>query len=71
VISESTIWGRTCDGLVTVIDAVNLPYIKMGDWILFEDMGAQTILVALSKLKAQRKYLRLWKLIFILYYIML
>lgn len=45
-ISQSSIWGPTCDGLDQVIDLVNLPLMKMGDWIIFEDMGAYTIPVA-------------------------
>jgi len=45
-IFESSIWGPTCDGLDKVINAVNLPHMKMGDWIVFEDMGAYTIPVA-------------------------
>lgn len=46
LISESSIWGPTCDGLDQVVDSVNLPLMKMGDWITFEDMGAYTIPVA-------------------------
>lgn len=45
-IFQSSIWGPTCDGLDQVIDLVNLPLMKMGDWIIFEDMGAYTIPVA-------------------------
>ncbi|VVC36127.1 Hypothetical protein CINCED_3A009577 [Cinara cedri] len=44
--SPCSIWGPTCDGLDQVIDQVNLPRMKMGDWIIFEDMGAYTIPVA-------------------------
>ncbi|XP_050524320.1 ornithine decarboxylase 1-like [Daktulosphaira vitifoliae] len=42
----SSIWGPTCDGLDQVIDSVNLPKMNMGDWIIFEDMGAYTLPVA-------------------------
>lgn len=43
---QSSIWGPTCDGLDQVINLVNMPLMKMGDWITFEDMGAYTIPVA-------------------------
>lgn len=45
-IYESSIWGPTCDGLDQVINSANLPLMKMGDWIVFEDMGAYTIPIA-------------------------
>lgn len=43
---ESSIWGPTCDGLDQVMDNVLLPDMKLGDWIIFEDMGAYTLPVA-------------------------
>ncbi|CAG9860321.1 unnamed protein product [Phyllotreta striolata] len=43
---ESSIWGPTCDGLDQVIESAVLPDMKIGDWIVFEDMGAYTLPVA-------------------------
>lgn len=43
---SSSIWGPTCDGLDKVIDDVRLPEMQIGDWIVFEDMGAYTLPVA-------------------------
>ncbi|XP_022172994.1 ornithine decarboxylase 1-like [Myzus persicae] len=45
-VCQSSIWGPTCDGLDQVVDLVNMPLMRMGDWITFEDMGAYTIPVA-------------------------
>ncbi|XP_060857004.1 ornithine decarboxylase 1-like [Metopolophium dirhodum] len=45
-ICESSIWGPTCDGLDKVVDFVNMPLLKMDEWITFENMGAYTIPVA-------------------------
>ncbi|KAJ8923913.1 hypothetical protein NQ315_006689 [Exocentrus adspersus] len=42
----SSIWGPTCDGLDQVVENVLLPDMKVGDWIVFEDMGAYTLPVA-------------------------
>ncbi|KAJ8933450.1 hypothetical protein NQ314_014007 [Rhamnusium bicolor] len=42
----SSIWGPTCDGLDQVIENVVLPDMKIGDWLIFEDMGAYTLPVA-------------------------
>lgn len=43
---SSSIWGPTCDGLDQVIDSVLMPEMKLGDWIVFENMGAYTLPVA-------------------------
>lgn len=43
---SSSIWGPTCDGLDQVIEDVVLPEMNIGDWIVFEDMGAYTLPVA-------------------------
>lgn len=40
---SSSIWGPTCDGLDNVIDDIPLPRMELGDWIIFEDMGAYTV----------------------------
>jgi len=43
---SSSIWGPTCDGLDQVIDETLLPELHVGDWLVFEDMGAYTLPVA-------------------------
>lgn len=42
----SSVWGPTCDGLDRVIESQLLPHLEIGDWLLFENMGAYTIPVA-------------------------
>ncbi|CAG9813762.1 unnamed protein product [Phaedon cochleariae] len=42
----SSVWGPTCDGLDQVVEHVMLPEMKVGDWLVFEDMGAYTLPVA-------------------------
>jgi len=42
----STIWGPTCDALDQIITDIQLPDINIGDFIIFENMGAYTIPVA-------------------------
>lgn len=42
----STIWGPTCDALDQILVDQQLPDIKIGDFIVFENMGAYTIPVA-------------------------
>ncbi|KAG5873671.1 hypothetical protein JTB14_013337 [Gonioctena quinquepunctata] len=42
----SSIWGPTCDGLDQVVEHVMMPDMKVGDWLVFEDMGAYTLPVA-------------------------
>lgn len=43
---SSSIWGPTCDGLDQVVDEVLFPKLELGDWIVFENMGAYTLPVA-------------------------
>ncbi|XP_072387904.1 ornithine decarboxylase 1-like [Diabrotica undecimpunctata] len=43
---DSSVWGPTCDGLDQVIEHAMLPEMKIGDWLVFEDMGAYTLPVA-------------------------
>lgn len=38
----SSIWGHTCDGLDRVVKSCELPNLKVGDWVYFEEMGAYT-----------------------------
>nr|QXT59673.1 ornithine decarboxylase 1 [Nephotettix cincticeps] len=42
----SSVWGPTCDGLDQVVESVLLPPLDIGDWLIFEDMGAYTLPVA-------------------------
>ncbi|XP_017779076.1 PREDICTED: ornithine decarboxylase-like [Nicrophorus vespilloides] len=43
---RSSVWGPTCDGLDQVVENHMLPEMKIGDWLIFEDMGAYTLPVA-------------------------
>lgn len=43
---SSSIWGPTCDGLDQVVEDIILPEMEVGDWLVFEDMGAYTLPVA-------------------------
>jgi len=40
---ECSIWGPTCDGLDQVCPKEFLPKLDMGDWMLFRNMGAYTL----------------------------
>uniref|UniRef100_A0A1B6GPX0 ornithine decarboxylase n=1 Tax=Cuerna arida TaxID=1464854 RepID=A0A1B6GPX0_9HEMI len=40
---DSSIWGPTCDGLDRVVDHILMPQLKVGDWLIFENMGAYTL----------------------------
>ncbi|XP_036027273.1 ornithine decarboxylase [Onychomys torridus] len=42
----SSIWGPTCDGLDRIVERCNLPEMHVGDWMLFENMGAYTVAAA-------------------------
>lgn len=42
----SSIWGPTCDGLDQVVEHIMLHDMNLGDWIVFENMGAYTLPVA-------------------------
>ncbi|XP_046412372.1 ornithine decarboxylase 1-like isoform X1 [Neodiprion fabricii] len=43
---QSSIWGPTCDGLDQVVENVLLQDMDLGEWIIFENMGAYTLPVA-------------------------
>lgn len=43
---NSSIWGPTCDGLDQVVQNIVLPEMELGDWVIFENMGAYTLPVA-------------------------
>ncbi|XP_076155759.1 ornithine decarboxylase [Alosa pseudoharengus] len=40
------IWGPTCDGLDRIVENSTLPDLQVGDWLLFENMGAYTVAAA-------------------------
>ncbi|KAM3843166.1 ornithine decarboxylase 1-like [Diretmus argenteus] len=41
-----SIWGPTCDGLDRIEEQCSLPDLQVGDWLLFENMGAYTVAAA-------------------------
>lgn len=43
---NTTIWGPTCDALDQICEDIKLPNLDIGDWMIFENMGAYTIPVA-------------------------
>lgn len=38
-----SIWGPTCDGLDRIVEQCYLPDMQVGDWLVFENMGAYTV----------------------------
>ena len=40
---NSSFWGPTCDGLDCIVKSIDFPEAHIGDWIIFEDMGAYTL----------------------------
>ncbi|XP_047197564.1 ornithine decarboxylase-like isoform X2 [Hippoglossus stenolepis] len=38
-----SIWGPTCDALDRIVEQCNLPDMQVGDWLVFENMGAYTV----------------------------
>ncbi|CAI9603773.1 unnamed protein product, partial [Staurois parvus] len=43
---SSSIWGPTCDGTDRIVEQCDLPELQVGDWILFENMGAYTMVAS-------------------------
>lgn len=43
---KSSVWGPTCDGMDCILKTCYLPSLNVGDWIIFENMGAYTISAA-------------------------
>ncbi|XP_066494525.1 antizyme inhibitor 2 [Tiliqua scincoides] len=39
---SSSLWGPTGDGLDRIADSMELPELHVGDWLIFENMGAHT-----------------------------
>ncbi|XP_069827479.1 antizyme inhibitor 2 isoform X3 [Dendropsophus ebraccatus] len=40
---NSSLWGPTCDGLDQIAENLQLPELQVGDWLLFDNMGAYTV----------------------------
>ncbi|XP_063046979.1 ornithine decarboxylase 1-like [Engraulis encrasicolus] len=38
-----SVWGQTCDGIDRIVEHTTLPELQVGDWLLFENMGAYTV----------------------------
>lgn len=43
VLYPCSIWGPTCDGLDRIVEQCKLPDLQVGDWLLFDNMGAYTV----------------------------
>lgn len=43
---STSIWGPTCDGLDRIVERCDLPEMHVGDWMVFENMGAYTVAAA-------------------------
>lgn len=43
---KTRVFGPTCDGLDTLYECVDLPKMEIGDWLVFNNMGAYTIAAA-------------------------
>lgn len=43
VMYPCSIWGPTCDGLDRIVEQCTLPDLQVGDWLIFENMGAYTV----------------------------
>jgi ornithine decarboxylase len=41
-----SVWGPTCDSMDCIYKAYRLPELNVGDWLLFENMGAYTMAAA-------------------------
>ena len=39
---NSSLWGPTCDSMDCIAKGVKLPELEVGDWLLYEGMGAYT-----------------------------
>lgn len=39
----SNVFGPTCDGLDVVLKDYQLPFLNIGDWLVFPNMGAYTL----------------------------
>lgn len=39
----TTLWGPTCDSIDKINDGLAMPEMAVGDWLVFENMGAYTV----------------------------
>jgi len=51
---NSSVWGPTCDSMDCLTKSISLPELSVGDWLVFENMGAYT-LVAASRFNGMNK----------------
>ncbi|XP_035213018.1 ornithine decarboxylase-like [Stegodyphus dumicola] len=45
-IKKSSLWGPTCDSMDRILETCHLPLMNVGEWLMFENMGAYTICAA-------------------------
>ncbi|XP_074832211.1 antizyme inhibitor 2 [Carettochelys insculpta] len=45
---SSSLWGPSCDGQDRIADGLELPELQVGDWLIFDNMGAYTIMASSS-----------------------
>lgn len=43
---KSSVWGPTCDSIDRIMETCNLPSMSVGEWLMFENMGAYTVCAA-------------------------
>lgn len=43
---KSSLWGPTCDSIDVIVKSCDMPVLNVGEWIMFENMGAYTICAA-------------------------
>lgn len=43
---SSIVWGATCDSCDKICEKVELPVMRVGDWMVFEKAGAYTMTLA-------------------------
>uniref|UniRef100_A0A8C5M301 Orn/DAP/Arg decarboxylase 2 N-terminal domain-containing protein n=1 Tax=Leptobrachium leishanense TaxID=445787 RepID=A0A8C5M301_9ANUR len=45
-IYNSSLWGPTCDGLDKIAEHLHIPELNVGDWLLFNNVGAYSMVTA-------------------------
>ncbi|KAG8198884.1 hypothetical protein JTE90_015098 [Oedothorax gibbosus] len=45
-VMKSSVWGPTCDSIDCILKTCHLPCMNVGEWVMFENMGAYTICAA-------------------------
>lgn len=53
-------WGPTCDSMDCITRTANLPELQIGDWLVFDDMGAYTVVRDSSPFSTFHKRLVMW-----------